>query len=112
MNILIISNITQKFKENDKLNFVLPSPTKGFLPSHSPVQRVATGSTDQASAFYGARAAAGVAGMYGWLLSSVVFVVLMPAGQGWLLLSWLHCPVLSSQNHTHYSSHLIIWKTI
>ena len=65
VNILIIHDITETFKENDKHNFVLSSPTKGFLPSHSPVQRAAIGSTGQAWAFYGARAAEGAAGMYG-----------------------------------------------
>ena len=88
----------------------MPSSTQGLLPSHSPVQRAAIGSIGQAWAFYGARAAEDVAGMYGWLLSSAVFVVPMPEGLGWLQLSWLHCPVPSSQSHSHYLSHMIIWR--
>ena len=88
----------------------MPSSIQGLLPSHSPVQRAAIGSTGQAWAFYGARAAEDAAGMYGWLLSSAVFVVLMPEGLGWLQPSWLHCPVPSSQSHSHYLSHLIIWR--
>lgn len=89
---------------------VMPSSTQGLLPSHSPVQRAAIGSTGQAWAFYGARAAEDAAGMYGWLLSSVVFVVPMPEGLGWQQLSWLHCPVPSSRSHSRYLSHLIIWR--
>jgi len=92
------------------ITFVMPSSIQGLLPSHSPVQRAAIGSTGQAWAFYGARAAEDAAGTYGWLLNSVVFVVPMPEGLGWLQLSWLHCPVLSSQSHSHYLSHLIIWR--
>jgi hypothetical protein len=48
MNTLIIHDITEKFKEHDKHNFVVPSSTQGLLPSHSPVQRAAIGSTGQA----------------------------------------------------------------
>lgn len=48
MSTLIIHDITEKFKEHDKHNFVVPSSTQGLLPSHSPVQRAAIGSTGQA----------------------------------------------------------------
>lgn len=48
MNALITCDVTVKFNKCDQHNFVVPCSTQSLLPSHSPVQRAAIGSTGQA----------------------------------------------------------------